>query len=37
VFTTHGVPDTVWLATDLPDFTTSVENRPWGHVKQLYR
>lgn len=34
--TLHG-PDTIWLATDLPDFTTTVAQRPWGHVKSLYR
>ena len=29
--------DTIWLATQLPDWTTSVEQRGWGQVKQLYR
>jgi Tol biopolymer transport system component len=27
----------VWLATDLPDWTTPVENVSWGAVKRLFR
>ena len=29
--------DTIWLATNLPDWTTAVETRTWSFVKQLYR
>jgi Tol biopolymer transport system component len=32
-----GATDSFWLATDLPDFRTSVQVRSWGSVKNLYR
>jgi hypothetical protein len=27
----------IWLATDLPDFTTNVESKTWSEMKQIYR
>jgi len=32
-----GAKFSFWLATDLPDFRTSVEIRSWGSIKNLYR
>ena len=36
-FMTLDGRDTIWLATQLPDWTTSVEQRGWGQVKALFR